>query len=59
MKDSHCDYAIHFHMHKLSSRRILLILLKPLSLHALFQNGRLNKDGQKNKHNINKPDEKT
>ena len=37
------------HMHKSSFRRILIILLMPLSAHALFQNGRFNKDGQKNK----------
>ena len=45
------------HMHKSSFRRILIILLMPLSAHALFQNGRFNKDGQKNKQvYINKPE---
>ena len=37
------------HIHKLPFRRILIILLRPLPAHALFQNGRFNKDGQKNK----------
>ena len=44
------------HVHKLSFHRILIILLRPLSAHALFENGRFNKDGQKNKREyINKP----
>ena len=36
-------------MRKLSFGRILITLLRPLSAQALFQNGRFNKDGQKNK----------
>ena len=36
-------------MHKLSFRHILIILLRPLSAHTLFQNGKFNKDDQKNK----------
>ena len=44
------------HMHKLSFCRIFILLLRPLSVHALFQNGRFNKDDQKNKQEyINKP----
>ena len=35
------------HVHKFSF--IIIILLRPLSAHALFENGRINKDGQKNK----------
>ena len=46
------------HVRKLSFRRILVIL--PLSAHALFEDGRFNKDGQKNKReNINKPERNT
>ena len=45
------------HLHNLSFRRILIILLRPLSAHALFEYGRFNKDGQKNKREyINKPE---
>ena len=45
------------YVHKLSFRRILIILLRPLSAHALFENGRFNKDDQKNKREyINKPE---
>ena len=44
-------------VHKLSFHHILIILLRPLSAHALFKNGSLNKDGQKNKREyINKPE---
>ena len=44
-------------MHKLSIRHRLIILLRPLCVHALFPNGRINKDGQKNKReDINKPE---
>ena len=54
------DLALMFmlrHMHKLSFRRILIILLRTLYTHALIQNGRFNKDGQKNKREyINKPE---
>ena len=43
-------------MHKLSFHCILIVLLGPLSLQALFQDGRFNKDGHKNKQEyINKP----
>ena len=46
------------HVHKLSFRRILVYL--PLPAHALFENGRFNKDRQKNKReNINKPERNT
>ena len=45
------------HMHKLSFGGILIILLRPLSLHAVFQNGRFNKESQKNKREyLNKPE---
>ena len=44
-------------MHKLSFHCILIILLRPLSTHALIQNSRFNKDGQKNKQEyVNKPE---
>ena len=48
------------HVHKLSFRCILIILLRPLSVQALLKNGRFNKDGQKNKlEYINKPERNT
>ena len=48
------------HVHKLSFRHILIILLRPLSAHALFDNGRFCKDGQKNKREyINKLERNT
>ena len=37
------------HVHKLSFHRILIILLRTLPVHALFENGRFKKDDQKNK----------
>ena len=49
------------HVQKLSFRRILFhLLLRPLSAHALFENDRFKKDGQKNKREyINKPERNT
>ena len=48
------------HVHKLSFRRILIILLRPLSAQVLFENGRFNKDGQKNKQEYtDKPERNT
>ena len=45
------------HMHKLSFCHLLIILLRPLSAHALIQNNRFNKDGQKKKQEyIKKPE---
>ena len=45
------------HVHKLSFACILIILLRPLSAHTLFNNGRFTKHGQKNKQEyISKPD---
>ena len=45
------------HAHKLSFRRILIILLRPPPVHALFENVRFNKDGLKNKREYtNKPE---
>ena len=37
------------HMHKLSFRRLLIILLRPLPAQALIHDGRFNNDGQKHK----------
>ena len=45
------------HVHKLSFHRILITVLRLLSAHALFDNGRFNKDDQKKKQEyINKPE---
>ena len=56
MSSCWCSYLRH--AHKLSFRRILVILLRPLSAHALFDNDRFNKDGQKNKRKYIKKSER-
>ena len=50
------DVHVYLICKKLSLRRILIVLLRPLPTHSLFENGRFNKDGLKNKREyVNKP----